>query len=1051
MAQIEFPQALKNLLEDSPLQPHIRDYANRAGEILDDKQMPFFPSYTDHSGEHIHQVLQAEADLIPAEVWERCKTKEPQQRLLRPEDAAVLIGGTLLHDIAMHLHPDGFLELVGANSRFQPLPWFKDEQQGHQADRPWRELWLDYQREARRFSDGKLGGIIGMDEVRQGWKFETLPPSPGLWQENHRLVIGEFIRRHHARLAHEIAYYGFPGLETGHGTQQFPALAEPGHPLENLADLIGLTARSHGMNLRTCQAYLDLRYGKRGPRHRGCAVLYPMALLRVADYLQIDRRRTPAILLKLRNPQSPVSVQEWQKHLALLNIDEAHDPSGKSIEVSGQISHAVYLQLRELVDGLQKEMDHATAVLAEAYGRHEGLSQLSLATRRVHSNLSEPAFRASLPYVPERTGYATDPNLLTLLVEPLYGKEPGVGVRELMQNSVDAVRELHAWCESHGKRVEDLDLPEQEADVQIDFIDEKGDGNWILRVTDKGIGMTADTIQNYFLRAGASFRQSPEWTKEFVDDDGKPTVLRAGRFGIGAFAIFLLGPRFRLCTRHVTADKSQGYYLEAEGDSRGIEIQKVEKLDIGTTIEVSISDDSIARLGFIEYDNILKCNLSAIAAEKGLDEKTYRMIMKNSNPVDWFCWDWPQISKQIIKGSSIEKLHQTYFASLQKHQLPPEWSAIYQKDFSVYWTFSDFPPLTCNGIIINHVQYLHQYVVSVGGDDSFFKWPKHIQLECPKIAVLDKSALLPLTVQRYALSDKNLSFLNELGRDVTLSFIGHALVCAPASRLEAHVPKKHQKPHPLVFHEEGGKEVFTESRLRWCSSSTALIPADPWLYSLLQANACIVAGIFRSMNHPSQVEQKLFYPIKESEQNAVLIWNHHYSKSEHIKLIECFSGMIKSNFGLLDGNALHVEALVSWGTRLRASSIISMDLKTPVHQQYNWHNFNPKNTLRTYLIFKAGSTNEPANLQALLEAMELYGVDDFLFVANLRTTRPTPQPETLLAKLWNECLGPNPIPFDPVARQALIERGRQHLELKRHIEAWEEMKRTGSKWVVGED
>ena len=43
-------------------------------------------------------------------------------------------------------------------------------------------------------------------------------------------------------------------------------------------------------------------------------------------------------------------------------------------------------------------------------------------------------------------------------------------MRELMQNSVDAVRELHAWCEAHGKRVEDFDLPDQEADVQIDFI-----------------------------------------------------------------------------------------------------------------------------------------------------------------------------------------------------------------------------------------------------------------------------------------------------------------------------------------------------------------------------------------------------------------------------------------------------------------------------------------------------------------------------------------------------------------------------------------------------
>ena len=58
----------------------------------------------------------------------------------------------------------------------------------------------------------------------------------------------------------------------------------------------------------------------------GTAVLYPMALLRVADYLQIDRQRAPAVLLQLRNPQSPISVQEWMKHLAVESINPASDP-----------------------------------------------------------------------------------------------------------------------------------------------------------------------------------------------------------------------------------------------------------------------------------------------------------------------------------------------------------------------------------------------------------------------------------------------------------------------------------------------------------------------------------------------------------------------------------------------------------------------------------------------------------------------------------------------------------------------------------------------------
>ncbi|MFZ4525458.1 MAG: hypothetical protein ACOYOE_07900 [Chlorobium sp.] len=75
----------------------------------------------------------------------------------------VLIGATLLHDIAMHLRKKGFLELVSPDSRFQPLPWFKDAHEDHAADRPWHELWEEYLRETKRLSERNLAKIIGED------------------------------------------------------------------------------------------------------------------------------------------------------------------------------------------------------------------------------------------------------------------------------------------------------------------------------------------------------------------------------------------------------------------------------------------------------------------------------------------------------------------------------------------------------------------------------------------------------------------------------------------------------------------------------------------------------------------------------------------------------------------------------------------------------------------------------------------------------------------------------------------------------------------------
>lgn len=808
---IVFPKQLGELLQGSNHQAPVRAFADRVGEILADNKLTFFPDYTDHGIDHINRVLKSEMELVPREVWEHSK-HDSDPRLLCDADAAVLIGATLLHDIAMHLHPGGFLELVGKDSRFQPLPWFRESHEGYSADAPWHELWDEYVREARRFSDRELTNIIGEDSARF-WKFQKLPDDAGQWERNHCLIVGEFIRRHHARLAHEIAIYGFPGLPVGSGEGEFPAMGAKGHQLMHLADLIGLTGRSHGLSLRVCMAYLDAHYpGNLRPME--AAVLYPMALLRIADYLQIDRQRAPAVLLQLRNPQSPISVLEWQKHRAVQHIGPAKDPRGKMVTVSSDLSLPLYLQLRELLAGLQAEMDHSTAVLDEAYGMLTGLGlhHLNLAIRRVDSNLEKPVFLKSLPYVPDKTGFAADPNLLTLLVEPLYGKEPGVGVRELMQNAVDAVCELEAWCKVHDVPIDSLDLPEQEGDVMIDFI-KREDDSWFLRVQDRGIGMTSDTIQNYFLRAGASFRRSSEWSKEFLDDNGKPRVVRAGRFGIGVFAVFLLGPSFKMWTRHAGADKKMGYMVEASEKSQLIEIQRRDDVKVGTTIEVEISEESVDTLN--------------------LDKKNGYVFSK----IDWFCWDWPKVIKRIIKDTATNVLKQKFVFPIRSDEKPPEWSAIYPVGFdAVYWTFSKKRYLSCNGIRI-------ESPIVNDFDATYFE--EKTGLDSPCIAVKDSVANLPLTIQRYSLTDNTAPFINEIARDVILSFIGYALVCGPKS-WDSALSGRHRYPlqTDTLGYEPYIEYIFNNSELlSWCVTSEEIVPNDPWLYKLLNTETCLLFGM----------------------------------------------------------------------------------------------------------------------------------------------------------------------------------------------------------------
>jgi molecular chaperone HtpG len=1021
MDRIVIPPRLAALLKDSLLDAPIRLFADRVAVILADNKLPFFPDYTDHGVDHVNRVLHSQMELVPKEVWDR-SAPESDPRVLCDKDAAVIIGSTLLHDVGMHLRPAGFLDLVSDATRFKPLPWFCDPQEDHAADRPWPELWKDYELEARRFSDRALVDIIGHDGVREGWNFHTLPDSLGEWQLNHCLVIGEFIRRHHARLAHEIAIYGFPSLKSGSADDRFPVLAGAGDGLSDLADLTGLVARSHGMSLRVCKAYLDAHY-KRDLRPMGSAVLSPMALLRVADYLQIDQQRAPAVLLQLRDPQSPISVREWQKHRAVRNIGDSTDPRARMVTVSKDISLTQFLQLRDLVDGLQRELDHSTAVLDEAYGARVdlGLNHLGLSIRRVHSNLTSPAFLDSLAYVPERTGISADPHLLTLLVEPLYRDEPGVGIRELMQNAVDAVRERHAWCAARGIDASALNGPAPGDDVLIEFVQRDETDSWLLRVRDKGIGMTSHTIQNYFLRAGASFRHSADWLKEFNEDDGGPRVVRSGRFGIGAFAAFLLGSRLTLATRHVGATRDGGYRLEVSVDGGLVEIVRQKNLEIGTCIEIELSSQVASR--------IIDGGWPGVERWFQLNEST-----------DWFCWDWPRVKRQLIAAGQTEEAKPAWAASLGRDTVPHPWHVIHPKGFdAVYWTFSDAPRLSCNGIRIENRW----------SERDWFALPD-TQLTAPLISIVDTRAALPLTLDRSAAQTKTLSFAADLSRDVTMSFVAHTLVAGPTVPSEGYSWGYCAARHPLAS-DRRGLELIEGSpphalMPHLCVTAQGYVPFDSWLFPFLATSRCLFFGLDFSRGI-LRIEDPHFL---RSLDCVVIRWDCHRAEVDFRTGVgEHLNDVVSSLGGRLSGQGWTAAFSEAIGT-YPLEPIGARSSRKPRRRPWT-----PFESVR--LKSTAGSGNPAwvptgarlsddaerlrADLQAHVEQSIAYGY----FVAEAELDLTEQPPVSLIARVWNECLGPRPVPFDKAARLALIEHGRAHSELRRHIEFWEEEQRRASK------
>ena len=176
-------------------------------------------------------------------------------------------------------------------------------------------FWDDFYSEATRFDDRKLRQLFG-DKYRP---VRPLPPKKAPWDDFDNLLVGEFIRKHHPRLAHEIALYGLPGKE-GATIEVCPGVPN----YDFLADISGLMARSHGVDLRVCLEYLQERYQNKIDPRRVHAVFLSV-LLRIADYFQIQSMRAPSARTDVASFKSQLSEREWSVHQSVRDI---HNTSG---------------------------------------------------------------------------------------------------------------------------------------------------------------------------------------------------------------------------------------------------------------------------------------------------------------------------------------------------------------------------------------------------------------------------------------------------------------------------------------------------------------------------------------------------------------------------------------------------------------------------------------------------------------------------------------------------------------------------------------------------
>jgi hypothetical protein len=153
------------------------------------------------------------------------------------------------------------------------------------------------------------------------------------------------------------------------------------------------------------------------------------------------------------------------------------------------------------------------------------------------------------------------PGLVRLLGgERLYGSDPMVPLRELIQNAADAVRArraLGAYSVTDGV-------------VRV-WLRQDLAHEWWLDVQDDGVGMSRRVLTGTLLDFGRSL-----WGGEGVRQEFPGLVSRGmqatGRFGIGFFSVFMLGDHVVVTSRRYDAAASEALTLDFR---RGLDMRPI--------------------------------------------------------------------------------------------------------------------------------------------------------------------------------------------------------------------------------------------------------------------------------------------------------------------------------------------------------------------------------------------------------------------------------------------------------------------------------------------
>ncbi|MDP1976153.1 HD domain-containing protein [Undibacterium sp.] len=393
-----------------------------------------------------------------------------------------------------------------------------------------------------------------------------------------------------------------------------------------------------------------------GPDVFACLPLVGV-VLRLADLLDFDGKRTPSVLFSHLFVRHPISIKEWNKHRAV----EAWIINSKTIQYAAKCKHpAIQASIHAFCDTIDNELSVCNNVISalndfnKSIGR-EIFLQIPFKVDRSKIETQKDVF-GNPEYLYRETQFnLSKSQVIDLLMgTKLYG-DPAVALRELLQNSIDACLLRSAletsWSNSYDPQ------------ITVRYFQENGTD--ILEVTDNGIGMDQYIIDTYYSKVGSSFYKSSDFYD--LKSESKAQFTPMSRFGIGILSAFMVADTISVDSRKIYGPhtSSEPLQLTIEGQESIFWTRPGKRKIPGTSTKLFLRKNKnpwhrMADLEFVKsVENVIpnppfKIKIESGSENKQLDENTFEAI-KVSSLKNYYWKDHENIKEFTVDFSDKAK------------------------------------------------------------------------------------------------------------------------------------------------------------------------------------------------------------------------------------------------------------------------------------------------------------------------------------------------------------------------------------------------------------